>query len=134
MTTMDSLRDEIRQFAQERDWDQFHNPKNLAIGVNVESSELLELFQWIPDSQSGNLDSSVLEKLKDEIGDVLIYLVNLADKLDLDPLACANSKLEKNRVKYPASQVHGSARKYTEYSTGPEESRTKHPAGPSDRD
>ena len=83
MKNLDSLREEIRVFNRERDWEQFHSPKNLAIGLSIESSELLERFQWMPDSTSDKLEEAQLQNLRDEIGDVLIYLVNLADKLGL---------------------------------------------------
>ncbi len=109
------LRHRIRQFARERDWEQFHTPKNLAMGLAVEAGELLELFLWGGDDLTSLQHSDKKGRLQEEIGDVLIYLVNLADKYDLDPVACAFEKLETNRAKYPASVVRGSPRKYNEY-------------------
>jgi NTP pyrophosphatase (non-canonical NTP hydrolase) len=109
------LRDQIRDFVRERDWNQFHTPKNLAIGLSVEAAELLELFLWTPDDTTSAQQFASIERLKEEIGDVLIYVVNLADRCDLDPIACALEKLETNKAKYPAHKVRGSARKYNDY-------------------
>jgi len=112
---MDTLIQQIRAFNRERDWERFHSPKNLATGLAVEAAELLEIFTWLDDDQSRELSAARLAQLRDEIGDVQIYLLNLADKFGLDPLDCAAEKLETNRSKYPAAQVRGSAKKYTEY-------------------
>jgi dCTP diphosphatase len=112
---MERLRQEVRDFVNERDWSQYHSPKNLAMGLTIEASELMELFLWKSEEQSRELTITELSRLQEEIGDVMIYLLNLADKFGLDPVECALSKLEKNREKYPAHQVRGSARKYTEY-------------------
>jgi len=113
--SLDELRERIRQFVRERDWDQFHTPKNLAIGLGVEAAELLEIFLWTEDVPSAPLSPEKMRRLEEELGDVLIYLVNLSDKYDLDPVACAFKKLELNKAKYPAAAVRGSARKYDEY-------------------
>lgn len=104
----------LREFADERDWDQFHSPKNLAMALTIESSELMEHFQWLTEEQSTALPPEKLQQVREEIGDVLIYLVRLSDKLGIDPLLAAVEKLEVNRVKYPAEKVRGSAKKYTE--------------------
>lgn len=104
----------LRQFAAERDWDQFHSPKNLAMAMSVEAAELLEHFQWLTEEQSHSLPPEKLEQVREEIGDVLIYLTRLADRLGLDPLEAAFEKLDKNRAKYPVEKVKGSAKKYTE--------------------
>jgi NTP pyrophosphatase (non-canonical NTP hydrolase) len=112
---VDELRRAIRKFARERDWDRYHSPKNLAVGLSVEAGELLELFLWRTDDDSKKLSEPELQQLRHEIGDVLIYLINLADKFDLDPIECAGEKLDVNRAKYPADKVRGSAKKYTEY-------------------
>lgn len=109
-----NLTELLREFAKERDWDQFHSPKNLAMAMAVEAAELLEYFQWLTEEQSRTLPPEKLEQVREEIGDVLIYLARLADRLDIDPLAAAFAKVEKNRVKYPADKVRGSAKKYTE--------------------
>jgi len=105
----------LSEFARERDWEQFHSPKNLAMALSVEVSEIVEHFQWLTEEQSYKLNSEVLLKVKDEIGDVLIYLVNLSDKLGIDPLKAAKEKLEKNDLKYPIEKVKGKSSKYTEY-------------------
>ena len=112
---MDELIEKIRQFRQERDWDQYHSPKNLAMALMVEVAELAEQFQWLTQEQSGSLDPDKLEEVRQEIGDVLIYLANLCDKLGIDPMQAAFDKLDKNREKYPASMVKGKSLKYSEY-------------------
>jgi dCTP diphosphatase len=108
------LRDALRRFAAERDWEQFHTPKNLAIALSVEASELLERFQWLTDAESQSLDPTRLAKVREEIADVLLYLVRLADRLGIDPFAAARDKLVVNATKYPADKARGSSRKYTE--------------------
>ena len=112
---MEELRDTIRDFNRERDWEQFHSPKNLAMALTVEAAELLEHFQWLDQEQSRNLDVPKKEKVAEEIGDILIYLVNLADKLDIDPQQAAIRKIEKNREKYPVAKSWGNSQKYNEY-------------------
>jgi len=112
---MRDLKDRLRHFASSRSWEQFHSPKNLAMALAVEVAEILEHFQWLTEEQSRAVDSEKLGKLKDEIGDVLIYLVRLADELGIDPLEAANEKLEKNEAKYPVDKVKGKALKYNEY-------------------
>lgn len=109
------LRDAIRKFNQERDWGKFHTPKNLAVGLVVEAAEVLEVLQWEQPASAADIAQGRRDRLSDELGDVLIYLVNLADKLDIDPVRCAMDKLRKNGIKYPAALVRGSARKYDEY-------------------
>ena len=112
---MDSLTNQVRLFVKERDWDQFHSPKNLAIGLSIEASELLEIFLWLSEEESKELPKNKIDNLKEEIGDILIYLINLADKFDLDPIECARNKIEVNKKKYPIDLAIGSAKKYTEY-------------------
>jgi NTP pyrophosphatase (non-canonical NTP hydrolase) len=112
-----SLRDALRRFAADRDWDQFHSPKNLATAVSVEAAELLEPFQWLTEAQSRNLSAEQTDAVREEISDVLIYLVRLADKLDIDLLAAAELKVAKNAEKYPAERVRGSARKFRQDAT-----------------
>jgi len=112
---MISLRDALRQFAAERDWDQFHSPKNLAIALSVEASELLEHFQWLTEDQSSELPPEKRAEVRDEMADVLLYLVRLADKLEVDLLDAAAKKIAQNAQKYPADQVRGSGKKYSDY-------------------
>jgi dCTP diphosphatase len=112
---MESLKKEIRAFAKERDWEKYHSPKNLAMALAVESSELLEIFLWLTEEESKKLNENQFANLKEEIGDIMIYLSNLADKFDLDPIQCAREKMKLNGIKYPERLVRGSMKKYTEY-------------------
>ena len=109
------LRDALRKFADERDWDQYHSPKNLASALSVEAAELLERFQWLTEDQSRNLPAEELQKVREEMADVLNYLVRLADKLDVNLLEAAREKFELNARKYPVDKARGSARKYSEF-------------------
>lgn len=110
--TIESLTGALRQFAAERDWEQFHSPKNLASALAVEAAELLEHFQWLTEAQSRSLDDATLGAVRHELADVFLYLLQLADKLHVDLAAAARDKLAVNAVKYPADQVRGSSRKY----------------------
>jgi len=112
---LQNLRNSLRQFAAERDWDQFHSPKNLAIALNVEAAELLEHFQWVPDAETAAMPPEKRAKVREELADVLLYLVRLADKLDVDLAAAAAEKLEMNATKYPVDKARGSSKKYTEF-------------------
>ncbi|MBI3480621.1 MAG: nucleotide pyrophosphohydrolase [Nitrosomonadales bacterium] len=109
------LRDKLRAFAEARDWDQFHSPKNLSMALMVEVAELMEHFQWLTEEQSGSLSAEKKAIVAEELADILLYLVRLSDKLNVDLPEAAQHKLEKNAVKYPAEQVRGSAKKYSEY-------------------
>jgi len=109
------LRDAIREFTRERDWDQFHTPKNLATSVSIEAAELLEQFQWLQTGVASELGEKRLTDVRHEMADVLVYLIRLADKLDINLVASAWEKLELNRAKYPADKVKGDSRKYDEY-------------------
>jgi dCTP diphosphatase len=109
------LRDKLRAFAEARDWDQFHSPKNLSMALMVEVAELMEHFQWLTEEQSGNLDAAKKAVVAEELADILLYLVRLSDKLGVDLPEAALHKLEKNAAKYPADQVRGSSKKYSEY-------------------
>ena len=108
------LRDKLRAFAEARDWDQFHSPKNLSMALMVEAAELMEHFQWLTEAQSANLSTGDKQAVGEELADILLYLVRLSDKLGIDLPDAALRKLEKNAVKYPAEQVRGSAKKYSE--------------------
>jgi NTP pyrophosphatase (non-canonical NTP hydrolase) len=105
----------LHEFAIERDWEQFHSPKNLAMALSAEAGELIEQFQWLTEEQSSNLDDKRLNAIRDEVADVFIYLIKLADKLDIDLLEAARHKIDINHEKYPVDKVKGSSRKYTEY-------------------
>ena len=110
-----SLLHALRRFAAERDWDQYHSPKNLASALSVEAGELLEHFQWLTAEESQQLTPEKLADVEREIADVLIYLVRISDVLGIDLFAAADKKLEENRRKYPADVVRGRADKYTTY-------------------
>lgn len=110
-----TLRGKLRAFAEARDWDQFHSPKNLNMALMVEVAELMEHFQWLTEEQSGNLSPDKKTVVAEELADILLYLIRLADKLDVDLNDAALRKLEKNALKYPADKVRGSAKKYSEY-------------------
>ncbi|HTY04170.1 MAG TPA: nucleotide pyrophosphohydrolase [Rhodocyclaceae bacterium] len=97
-----SLRDALRAFATARDWHQYHTPKNLAMAMIVEAAELVEHFQWLTPEQSLQLAPEKLSEVRDEVADTLIYLVEFADALGIDPIAAARDKIAKNAVKYPA--------------------------------
>jgi dCTP diphosphatase len=108
------LRDTVRKFAADRDWDQFHSPKNLAMALSVEAAELLEHFQWLTEEQTKNLPAAKQAEVRLEIADVFIYLIRIADKLNVDLITAAKEKVELNAKKYPADKAKGSMKKYTE--------------------
>ena len=110
-----TLKMALRKFAAERDWDKFHSPKNLAMALIGETAEIVEHFQWLNEAESKRLNATKRREIQEELGDVLIYLVRLADKLGIDLLEAAFDKLKKNRQKYPARLVKGKAHKYTHY-------------------
>ena len=112
---MQDLIDSIRKFAEERDWEQFHSPKNLSMALTVEAGELMEYMQWLTEEESRNLPPDKLAQVEDEIGDVMIYLFRIADQLDINPLEAAQKKLVKNAGKYPVENAKGNALKYTEF-------------------
>ena len=109
------LRDKLRAFAEARDWNQFHSPKNLSMALMVEAAELMEHFQWLTEAQSAELPPDDKQAVGEELADILLYLVRLSDKLGIDLREAALLKLEKNALKYPAEQVRGSAKKYSVY-------------------
>lgn len=113
----DSLRDiteHLHRFAKARDWQQFHSPKNLASALAVEAGELLEHFQWLTEQQSFALPPGKREAVGAEVADVLLYLIQLASVLDIDPIAAARAKLKVNELKYPVDRARGNSKKYDE--------------------
>jgi dCTP diphosphatase len=113
--TIDSLARltaQLAKFANERDWDQFHNPKNLAMALAGEAGELVEHFQWLTFKQAANLPVQTREEVALECADVLLFLLRLADKLDIDLAAAAERKLKLNAKKYPVEKARGRATKY----------------------
>lgn len=115
MQTFTEVTDYLRRFADERDWRQFHSPKNLAMALNVEAGELLEHFQWLTEAESEALPPEALQPIADEIADVQLYLLLLAERLGVDLPAALERKTQQNEAKYPVDRVRGSAKKYTEY-------------------
>ncbi len=113
-TSMDELIQRLREFNRERDWEQFHSPKNLAMCLAAEVGELIEQFQWLSEPQSRDLTAAKRAAVEEEIGDVTICLLNLADKLGIDVVEAAGHKLEKNKIKYPVHKAKGRADKYTD--------------------
>jgi len=113
--SLEQLATRLRKFADERDWEQFHSPKNLSMALLVAVAEIAEHFQWLTEQQSRELDAEKREEVAHELADSLIYLVRLADQLDVNLLEATERKLAVNESKYPAAKVRGSAKKYSEY-------------------
>jgi len=111
---LNELKHRLREFAEARDWDQFHSPKNLSMALSVEVSEFVEHFQWLTEDQSKTLPKDKLAEVETELADTLIYLIRLADKLDIDLLHAAENKIEVNEKKYPVDKAKGNAKKYTD--------------------
>ena len=114
MNEIENLRNQLRTFAAERDWDQFHSPKNLASALAVEAAELLENFQWLTEAESNQLPPETLAAVRAEVADVLLYLIRISDKLGIDLIAAANAKIVLNAKKYPVDKARGNSKKYTE--------------------
>jgi NTP pyrophosphatase (non-canonical NTP hydrolase) len=113
--SINNLQQRLREFAAERDWDQFHSPKNLSMALSVEAAELLEHFQWLSEQQSQELSAEKLTAVAHELADIQVYLIRLADKLNVDLLKTVDEKMVLNAKKYPVEKVRGSAKKYSEY-------------------
>ncbi len=112
---LNNLQDRLRQFAQDRDWEQFHAPKNLAMALAVEAGELMEHYQWLSEQQSEQLAAEKLTAVGFEVADVFIFTVRLADRMGIDLADLVEQKIKLNEKKYPVDKVRGSAKKYTEY-------------------
>ena len=108
------LQEQLRHFAIQRNWDQFHTPKNLVMALSGEVGELTEIFQWLTPEQSQHFSVEKKRQLEEEIADVMMYLVRLADKCDVDILEACQNKIIKNADKYPIERCYGSAKKYNE--------------------
>jgi dCTP diphosphatase len=113
--SLEDLRRRLQAFVDERDWQQFHSPKNLAMAMIVEAAELVEHFQWMTEQQSRELAPEKKDLVAQEIADTFVYLLRIAEVLDIDIIDAANRKLELNAKKYPAEKARGSNAKYTEY-------------------
>ena len=109
---LEALRAQLRTFVSDREWDQFHNPKNLVMALVVEAGELLEHFQWLTPDQSDHLAPQLRDEVELEIADVLLFLLRLCDRLDIDPLQAAQRKLALNAQKYPVDRARGTMTKY----------------------
>lgn len=112
--TLRHLAHELEQFASDRDWLQFHSPKNLASALMVEAGELLEHFQWLTEAQSRELPDPKRDAVGAEIADVLLYLIQLSSALGIDPVEAAQAKLKDNASRYPVDRARGTSRKYDE--------------------
>jgi len=107
------LEGQLKQFAQERDWEQFHTPKNLAMALSVEAAELLELFQW--DKEGVEFDGKRLQRVGEELSDILVYLLRLTHVLNINLPEALEQKMQQNAQKYPVDKVKGQSKKYDEY-------------------
>ncbi len=116
--SLEQLRRCLAEFARVRDWEQFHSPKNLAMALIAEAAELVEHFQWLTEEQSRSLPEDKREAVRLEIADILIYLVRIADRLGIDPVAAAYDKIAINEQRYPVERVRGDARRASEYGEG----------------
>lgn len=110
MKSLAEVQERLREFAAVRDWEQFHAPKNLAMALIVEAAELVEHFQWLTPDESARLTPAQREAVEQELADVLLYLVRLADRLDVDLLAAAERKIALNEGKYPVESTRGKAK------------------------
>ncbi|RTZ63098.1 MAG: nucleotide pyrophosphohydrolase [Aquificaceae bacterium] len=109
---LEAIKIRLQEFAKERDWDQFHSPKNFSMALIVECAELVEHFQWLTDEQSKNLSAETLDEVSLEMADIMMYLIRLADKLDIDLLQAVDRKIGLNAIKYPIEKAKGVATKY----------------------
>ena len=115
MDTLENLRANINAFVLERDWAQFHTPKNLAMAMIVEAAELVEQFQWDTPQESQQLSAKKREAVSHELADTFVYLLRIAEVLEIDLIAAANEKIKLNALKYPVEKAKGSNAKYTDY-------------------
>ncbi|PCI61652.1 MAG: nucleotide pyrophosphohydrolase [Methylophilaceae bacterium] len=113
--SIDALRARVNQFVEERDWAQFHSPKNLAMAMIVEAGEVVEHFQWMTEEESRHLDAEMTEQVGQELSDTFVYLLRIADVCGIDLIDAANKKIDLNAEKYPIDKVKGSNAKYTKY-------------------
>lgn len=115
MDKLNQLKVNFEKFVRDRDWEQFHSPKNVAMALSVEASEIVEIFQWMNGDDSYNLKDDKIQDLEEEIGDVFLYLQLLASKYNIDIIEVAENKLSRNKEKYPVNKAKGSSKKYTEF-------------------
>lgn len=112
---LDVLQDKLRAFVAAREWDQFHNPKNLVMAVAGEAAELMEHFQWLTHEESAHLPAETLAEVEQEVADVLLLLLRFCDKVGIDPIAASERKLRLNEDKYPVEKSRGRSTKYTKF-------------------
>ena len=110
---IEKIKQRIQKFSDDRDWGEFHNPKNLVMALNGEVGELNEIFQWLNFDESMNLPEDVKEHTKEEVADIAIYLLRICMKLDIDLGDAIIKKMEKNELKYPVADSKGGAKKYS---------------------
>ncbi|HBG62153.1 MAG TPA: nucleotide pyrophosphohydrolase [Candidatus Omnitrophica bacterium] len=110
-----SIKNKIKKFVKDRDWEQYHSPKNLSMSIAIEAAELMEIFQWITEEQSFKLNKKQRLELEDEVADIAVYLLNLCNVLDIDLSAAISRKMIKNKKKYPVNLAKGKMHKYTFY-------------------
>lgn len=115
MPDYQAIQTEINQFSHDRDWDQFHSPKNLCMALSVEVAELQEHFQWLTQDQSDSLSPEKKVEVSEEIADAFVYLSRLADRLDIDLLSAVERKMKINAIKYPIEKAKGVATKYNQF-------------------
>jgi dCTP diphosphatase len=113
--SLEQLRVKLADFANRRDWEQFHSPKNLAMALIAEAAELVEHFQWLSQEQSQRLAPSTLAEVRLELADILIYLIRTADRLDIDLIAAAEDKIKLNEQRYPVEKARGNAKRAADY-------------------
>jgi dCTP diphosphatase len=106
------IQNQLKKFAIERDWEQFHTPKNLAMALSVEASELVEIFQWLKPEESNSPDQKQIESINDEVADIAMYLLRFCSVLEIDLESAIKSKLERNAEKYPINLSKGNSQKY----------------------
>ncbi len=112
---LEDLKQELKEFAQARDWEQFHSPKNLSMALSVEASELVEHFQWITEEQSAHLDDEKHAAVALEMADIFIFLLRLSERMNIDLMEVTRQKIALNHQRYPVGKVKGSSKKYSEY-------------------
>jgi dCTP diphosphatase len=112
MSELNALLNRIRTFAKDRDWEQFHSPKNISMALSVEASELLEHFQWMTEDESRNVNVDQKAEIADEVADVFLYLLRMCDEMEIDLIQAADKKIDKNAVKYPVEKSKGRSTKY----------------------
>lgn len=112
---IDDLKQRVRKFVSDRDWEKFNNPKNLSMALIAEAGELIEHFQWLSEEESRNLSTEQTKEVSHELADIFIYLIRVADELNIDLVKAANEKMLINRKKYPVEKAKGHAKKYTHF-------------------